>query len=324
MQEPQTDDGASSIGGDVGYIKLLRHNLQLIRKKSFDSTLASLRSSIVDYRIENGRTYHRMSDGNLVHHLWTLTWDGEICLSPKKKTANRVLDVGTGTGIWALDYGENVLGVDLSAIQPGYIPPNCSFEIDDIEKEWTWSTPFDFVFIRSMVGSFSDWQDIIDKAYDNLEPGGYIEMQDMAFPLQCNDDTMKNDWKPLKWTNLLVEATDKLGRSVTVPSTFKQMLEAAGFVDVQERREIWPFNPWPKDAKLRELGTWCQASALSGLEAASLGPFTRVLDWSAVETNVFCAEVRKDHFKIGVHAYYDVYGVYGRKPEKEATETPVA
>lgn len=36
--------------------------------------------------------------------LFLLTLDDNLCLCPKKTGARRVLDVGTGTGIWAMDY----------------------------------------------------------------------------------------------------------------------------------------------------------------------------------------------------------------------------
>lgn len=46
------------------------------------------------------------------------------------------------------------------------VPPNCSFEVDDLEKDWTWSKPFDFIMSRVMAGSFSDYETYIKKAYE--------------------------------------------------------------------------------------------------------------------------------------------------------------
>jgi len=44
-----------------------------------------------------------------------------------------------------------VLGVDLSPIQPVWIPPNVEFIVDDIEDEWAYASDFDYVHLR-MVG----------------------------------------------------------------------------------------------------------------------------------------------------------------------------
>lgn len=42
---------------------------------------------------------------------------------------------------------------------------NCTFEIDDLEKEWTWSRPFDYIFSRMMVGSFADFSAFTNQAH---------------------------------------------------------------------------------------------------------------------------------------------------------------
>lgn len=44
---------------------------------------------------------------DLTHNLWLLTFDGNLALNPKCNEAKRVLDVGTGTGIWAINYGKS-------------------------------------------------------------------------------------------------------------------------------------------------------------------------------------------------------------------------
>ena len=50
------------------------------------------------------------------------------------------------------------------------VPPNCTFEIDDVEKEWLWSQPFDLVFCRTLAGSFTNTQEFIKNAFEYADP----------------------------------------------------------------------------------------------------------------------------------------------------------
>ena len=49
-----------------------------------------------------------------------------------------------------------VIGNDLSAIQPSWVPPNLEFVIDDFEREWMYKPDFfDFIHARTIAGYVS-------------------------------------------------------------------------------------------------------------------------------------------------------------------------
>jgi hypothetical protein len=43
-------------------------------------------------------------------------------------------------------------------------------KVDDLEKDWTWSKPFDLIVSRMMNGSFEDNSSIVAKAYEYVVP----------------------------------------------------------------------------------------------------------------------------------------------------------
>jgi hypothetical protein len=54
--------------------------------------------------VENGV----LSILDLQHHLFTLTFNGKLHIAPLEEIKggiHNVLDIGTGTGIWAIDFG---------------------------------------------------------------------------------------------------------------------------------------------------------------------------------------------------------------------------
>ncbi|KAL2112294.1 hypothetical protein VUR80DRAFT_7981 [Thermomyces stellatus] len=295
-------------------------------------SVESLRSSVLEYQKENGRTYHSMSSGKyaypndeaeierleIQHNLWLLTLRGALALCPKADTAKRVLDAGTGSGVWAIDYADThpeaeVIGVDLSPIQPSTVPPNCTFEVDDLEKDWTWAKPFDLILSRVMAGSFSDYEDYIKKAYDALEPGGYLELQDIHAPFSCDDDTMAGT-QTEQLGNLFLEASLALGRPLNVAPTYKDIMKKVGFVDIVEKPLKWPLGIWPKDKHFKEVGYWYYMNLEVGLEGLLMALLTRGLGWTKEEVMVFCAKVRPELKNPKIHAYLPIYVVYGRKP----------
>lgn len=299
-----------------------------------DST-ASISSSIYRYRTENGRTYHAYKDGKYVipndereqerldlqHHLFLLTFENKLYLSPAGRDGHElknVLDVGTGTGIWAVDFadefpGTSVIGVDLSPIQSPFVPPNLTFQVDDVEEPWTWSVKFDFIYSRMMTASLADWPKFFERAYEALAPGGWIELADIC-PLTSDDGSLTPDHSVSKWVNQLMEGCKAIGRPFDGAMKYKEQLEAQGFVNVQQVVFKWPQNKWPKDKKHKELGIWTLENISCGLHGLSSAVFTRILGWSAEELEVLLGQVRKDLKNTEIHSYWPIYVTYGQKP----------
>lgn len=77
---------------------------------------ASLSSSINDYMFENNRRYHKFKEGryllpndeieqnreDMKHHMVMLLCNHELHFAPLQDP-QKVLDIGTGTGIWAIE-----------------------------------------------------------------------------------------------------------------------------------------------------------------------------------------------------------------------------
>lgn len=84
----------------------------------------------LEYLLPNDvREQERM---DLQHLLYLETTHGKLFLAPIRENPRRCLDLMTGTGNWAIDFADaypmcDVLGTDLSPIQPQYVPVNCRY-----------------------------------------------------------------------------------------------------------------------------------------------------------------------------------------------------
>lgn len=182
----------------------------------------------------------------------------KLVLAPFENV-HRVLDVGTGTGIWAMEMGDahpeaEFLGNDLSPVQPSWVPPNVHFEVDDIESRWAFGAPFDFVFSRTLPCAVGDWPGLVSQAYRNVKPGGWVEFQDVDMVFYAEDGSYSPSSDTALWVHLLVGAARTAGKEPCPGPRLEQWVRDAGFANVVHQKFKLPLGPWPRDA--RQVGVY--------------------------------------------------------------------
>lgn len=165
-----------------------------------------------------------------------------------------------------------VTGLDLSPIQPVWVPPNVKFLVDDVEDTWLNGDNFDMVHMRNMVPILKSPVDLLKEVYAyvfapsypleafgcrhdadrpssvrNLKPGGWVELQDVDGAVHCDDGTLPADWPLVRFCDVMVEAFAKLGTSSHAAMFGGKYLQEAGFTNIQHRTAKLPYGTWPKD-----------------------------------------------------------------------------
>jgi hypothetical protein len=124
----------------------------------------------------------------------------------------------------------------LSPIQPTWVPPNLIFEVDDAESPWLYNpnNPFDFIHMRDLGGSISDWPRLVQQSYEHIKPGGWIEIQEFEFTLKSDDDSMRLAPNLVEYIKKIHEASKIFKKPMNIAESHKQRLLDMGFEDVRD------------------------------------------------------------------------------------------
>ncbi|KAH8662497.1 S-adenosyl-L-methionine-dependent methyltransferase [Xylariales sp. PMI_506] len=298
---------------------------------------------------ESLRLYHGYRDGkyllpndaaeqdrlDLQYELFRIVYDGRICLAPLSEPPRYVLDIGTGTGIWAFEFAEQnpssyVIGTDLSAIQPDRSIPNCEFVRADIEEDWVFPEPnpdhqacteigrcehnikFNYIHLRFMFTCFNDQRTVMKHAFDNMAPGGWIEYQESTLEFFQANPNFPGD-ALLRWGAGCTRGAAAAGRDLTCVRNYKQWLEEIGFVQVTERKFLFTIGEWSSDPKLKLVGRYCLQNTLEGLHGVGW-KMLRLAGMSGDEIEDLIDQCRVELRDPRNHVYGYSHVIYGRKP----------
>ncbi|KAK4145667.1 uncharacterized protein C8A04DRAFT_10519 [Dichotomopilus funicola] len=297
------------------------------------SSSVSVSASVYKFVQEHGRTFHRYKEGKYFipndereqqrmdyqHAISKVLLGGKLGLAPVG-TPKQVLDLGTGTGIWAIEFAEEnpasqILGTDLSPIQPEYIPPNCRFEIDDLDDDWVYSHKFDYIHGRGLLPFIkTSWDKLFRTVHDNLEPGGWAEFQETV-PYARSIDNSIEGTALQRWNTLLLQGMQKLnGRVATEALRCKSYLADAGFVNLGEKKFAVPLNTWAKGKEQKALGAMQMVNNLEAVDGITMAVFTRAFGWATEEVDNLLADLKRDLQDRTIHAYCSVVVAWGQKP----------
>ncbi|KAK2747892.1 hypothetical protein FQN55_004769 [Onygenales sp. PD_40] len=283
----------------------------------------SIASTIPNYIYQNGRRYHsyhaekyllpnderEQERLDFLHHIFRLTLDGDLCYT-KLDNPQKILDIGTGTGIWAMDIADiypsaQVIGTDLSPIQPGGIPDNVEFIVDDALQEWTFpKSSFDFIHIRCLGGSIPDWPRLLTQCYETIKPGGQIEVSESRTQLCCDDDSFPEDSLCKKWMKEHQRLAAKCGFHFDVFPNFRGWVQDAGFTEIDTAEKIVPAGTWPRDRNLKRRGAFFMAQLLDfALDSYSVALFTRGGGWQDEDIRNLLGGVKDELRTNKMHLY---------------------
>jgi ubiquinone/menaquinone biosynthesis C-methylase UbiE len=250
--------------------------------------------------------------------------DDKLFLAPIGDNPQNILDIGTGTGIWAINMADEfpsakVVATDITPSQPNFVPPNLEFQIDDAQQEWTFeSESFDFIHIRYLQGSIDDWDKLYSQVYRCLRPGGWFQHiePDLQMTSQSPDVKVDDEHIYTRWANIFNEVGQKIGRTFDFSDRkLEKLAKTAGFNKVTLQTHKIPVGRWPKDKKKKELGTFVGLSFSQALDGFIKLPLCEILGWSPEEMQLFAAEMRKVLMNPKTQTVGHVFSVYGQKPE---------
>ncbi|RKK73653.1 hypothetical protein BFJ69_g9095 [Fusarium oxysporum] len=300
---------------------------------TLSSSSTSLNTSIYQHAFENGRRYHQYRHGtypipnddaeqnrdDMKHAMMLELTNGNLFFSPIIENPQKIIDLATGTGIWAIDVADkfpsaSVTGVDLSPIQPSWVPPNLKFLVDDIEDEWMHGGDFDFVHMRCISPWLKDEVKVLRQAYEHMKPGAWIEIQELDARANCDDGSLAPGAPLAKFFDTAEQAVASFGMKFRAGENLREPLEKAGFTNVSCKVLKVPIGTWAKDKKLRLIGLYLKTAVNDMFGAMAAKPLRKILEPEEIE--VFLADARKDLNNVNIHSYEKYYFWMGQKAEQ--------
>ncbi|OCK86103.1 S-adenosyl-L-methionine-dependent methyltransferase [Lepidopterella palustris CBS 459.81] len=196
----------------------------------------------------HGIEYNRL---RTQHDLVKYQEGGKLIQSPLALTnpSLRILDSATGDGQWLIEVADvapataELVGTDLAPqffTKEADRPANVTLTTHSIFERWpeAFRGSFDLVHQRFVLAVASDAgaQDALEKLYECVKPGGWIEVHEGDMET-VEDDPVKNA-AMIRFRDMMVKAWTGLGHQPSPGPRLAEWLGAVGATDVQEKVQV--------------------------------------------------------------------------------------
>lgn len=193
-------------------------------------------------------------------------WDGHLRAPtlPADFTPQTVLDVGCGSGAWAVSYAQafpnsEVVATDISPPAIKDKPSNLTISSSaDAQKESDWpkGRTFDYIHLRLLTLAIRDWSSVISLCWKHLNSGGWLEIDDARFPYAAENEQANIENSLFLRSSYLQMQAQKMNQlDITASAHHIDRLKLQGFSNISQTIEKWPVNgEWPQDEKYKQIG----------------------------------------------------------------------
>lgn len=206
-----------------------------------------------------------------------------------------ILEMGTGTGAWAIEAAERypeaaVTAIDISPMPERPLPSNLSFQLADVTQHLPFAKEsFDLVHVRLLLMHVPNASDVLRRALELVRPGGWIIVEDPDLSQFMDETIQAAPPAAARFMDAMHATMRARDIDYSIGAKLEGMLRAhAELEEVNTSKAVMPMSGQSSDPALNRLGeTWlagaiaASRATLSSAFRGSMAPEV-VEDWLAV------------------------------------------